>query len=173
MSAMLRSASTLSFASVSLVVVSVGASACGGNVVFVGDGEGGDGSGAGSTGFSATAAVGQGGASTSQTNGSAVTVSVGSTSTGSGTFCQNDVCEIGQTVCSCDGQCSVCNDIECFLISTRTECHWVEDGAQCDCLLTDGTTGTILGTCFQGNLDCDTTTGCCAPLFQEAILNGP
>ncbi len=155
---------------VSLACLSLGAFGCGGNVVFVSDGDGEGG--AGTTGFSATASVGQGGASTTQTNASS-SVAVTSTSTGSGAFCQNDVCNIGQTVCSCDGQCSVCNDVECFLLFTRTECHWVEDGAECDCILPDGGAGTIVGSCFQGDLDCDTTTGCCAPLFQEAILNGP
>jgi hypothetical protein len=155
-----------------LLSASVVLVACGGNVVFVADGE--DASGSGGASTSGPISVGQGGAAvTVVTVGDASSSIATTSSSSSGVFCQNDECMIGQTVCACDGECSICNDVECFVFTTHTKCNWIEDGAKCDCILDGGTDpgGTIVGTCVQGDLDCDTTSGCCGPIFQAAVQN--
>jgi len=141
--------------------------ACGGNVVFVADG------GDGGQGGASTAIVGAGGApNTSVTVGEGTAVSVTGSSS-SGVSCENDVCMIGQVACSCDGQCSLCNDFECFLFATRSECQWADGGAKCDCFFANpgSPDGELIGSCAQSDLDCDTVTGCCGPLFESAALN--
>lgn len=149
-----------------LSVLVLSAAACGAQVVF-GDNEteGGSNTGAGGNGGTGNSGAGNAGAGVldTTTQGGGTTDSMDASGGASSQSCESLECEVGQTLCSCRGECSFCNEFECFIFSTATECRWALDSAVCDCL----SDGELIGQCEQTDLDCDIQTSCCGSLFAS------
>jgi hypothetical protein len=140
----------------------LGLSACGGKVVFVEE----DGnSGGNGFGGSSSSVPSQGG-STVTTTPIPTTATSTSSSGGSTTIsCETFDCSIGQTFCSCLGECSVCQGDFCTGGTAEQVCSTSPQGMACQCIFG----GELIGECSQVNGDCALESGCCLAMFQSAL----
>ncbi len=146
----------------SVVALVLALTACGGKVVFVDeDGAGGDGAG----GSSSSLIPGQGGSSSSTppppiTGGSGPSGGAGPT-----VMCKTGACSVGQTSCSCLGDCSVCEGGLCSGALAEQTCSFTPEGLLCQCVLG----GSLVGECSQIGSDCGLENGCCLAFYQGAL----
>lgn len=134
-------------------------SACGGKVVFVEE----DGSGDGGNGAGSSSGVLSNGGSTVTTT-PIPTTSTGTSPSGGagpGISCEDFDCSVGQTFCSCMGECGVCFGDTCSGADVEQSCTVSGNGMACQCFLG----GELVGTCAQQSADCGLQTGCCLDTF--------
>ena len=137
--------------------------ACGGKVVFVEDDDG-------AQGGSSVSGPSTGGSSASSQGGTSVVTATSSTGTSMGgaspsVSCNTFECSIGQTACSCAGDCSICEDNFCSGGPVEQTCFFDAQGGQCQCFFA----GELLGECFEENPDCSFDAGCCLELVKAAL----
>lgn len=138
----------------------VGLSACGGKVVFVEEDGGGNGEGG-----SSSSSPSQGGSS-STTPPTTPATSTGVSTGGATTIsCTSLDCAVGQTFCSCLGECSICQSDFCSGGTAEQVCNVDGQGLACRCFFA----GALVGECAQAEVDCGLETGCCLGLFQSAL----
>ena len=144
------------------VALVIGLSACGGKVVFVEE-DGGDGG--NGNGGSSSSVPNQGG-STVTTTPIPTSATGTSSSGGAGAIsCETFDCAVGQTFCSCLGECSVCQGNTCAGGTAEQVCNVDAQGMACQCFLG----GELVAECSQVSPDCGLETGCCLATFQDAL----
>lgn len=139
----------------------LGFSACGGKVVFVEGDDDNDGAGGSSSSIPS-----QGGSSSST---SPPPMTTGPEPSGGASVavvsCETFDCAVGQTFCSCIGECSVCFGDTCSGGEAEQVCNVDAQGMACQCFLG----GDLVGECSQVSADCGLETGCCLAMFQGAL----
>jgi hypothetical protein len=73
-----------------------------------------------------------------------------------------DGCSQSQMQCACGGECTLCNDMECFTWNFEVQCVDGIAGVTCICTVD----GQMAGNCNENSLTCELETSCCVQFLQ-------
>ncbi len=75
---------------------------------------------------------------------------------------QDPSCSLGQLECACSGDCTLCNEMECFTWDFAVQCVDGFAGVTCVCMVD----GQMVGNCNEAQLSCELEASCCVQFLQ-------